>query len=148
MDFGRPHIQVRNPIQSSSSLPRVRKNLGRRRVFLHGQWHLLIVDARWRVVVDGAAVSSDDEPNKTDEVLKGLGGQRLSEVDVMIPDEKFNLKFDLGGLVEIDCSGGGEQDKWILSDFGVGRVVAYRGGNDYRVDKSQIYEAGGICEID
>ena len=44
MEFGKPHIEIRNPIvsKSLSSYVRVRQNAAKRRATLRGQWGLYI----------------------------------------------------------------------------------------------------------
>jgi len=43
LEFGLPHLEVREPIVArKGASPRVQKVLARRNVFVHGEWHLWI----------------------------------------------------------------------------------------------------------
>jgi hypothetical protein len=84
MEFGTPHLSVREPITASpDSSERVRRHLQRRRVFISGDWHFWVQYGEWKLVTADGVLGSNDPPGSLrDECLGGLEGQRLLSVDM------------------------------------------------------------------
>jgi hypothetical protein len=79
MEFGLPHLSVREPISASStSSERVRKNLNRRRVFVVGDWHFWIKYGEWTISTANYSLESKSNSDASGEhCLEELDGQIL-----------------------------------------------------------------------
>jgi len=128
MEFGQPHLSVREPIEPRhSTAPRVRRDLRRRRVSLAGDWHLWIQHADWKIDAANASLRSDDEPDAgRDEVLRDLDGQKLLSAEVD-PAGKWTLRFDLGATVEIWPARYDADELWSLHPWQGDAIVWHRG---------------------
>src|SRR5690349_21194900 len=61
LEFGQPHIEIREPINPSPDhSARVQRNLLRRRAFIVGDWHLWIQYCDWTISVPGGSLTSKD----------------------------------------------------------------------------------------
>lgn len=74
MEFGAPHLSVREPIvPNPDTCGRVRRNLQRRHVDITGDWHFWVQYGEWRLSTDDGALTSDDFPGTPfDECLRDL----------------------------------------------------------------------------
>lgn len=105
LEFGAPHLIVREPgtaaigaVGSTSDSHRVRP---RRRVYVHGDWHLW-VQQKW-TLRDGRRIvgsSSDDYPRRVASAA-WLDGQCLSGVRFNRTRKTAVLQFDLGGRLTV-----------------------------------------------
>ena len=58
LEFGKPHLVVRQPIVASpEATDEVRTALRRRRVYPHGEWHLWIYCCHWRALANGTELA-------------------------------------------------------------------------------------------
>jgi hypothetical protein len=116
LEFGEPHLEIREPSQVTKSVsPRVRKLFARRRVTVHGQWHLWIYCCDWELLIDGKLIADNrsSTPRKIDRALADLDGQALTGVSVSPKNARSVFEFDLGGsLVTRRFDRTGEQ--WML----------------------------------
>src|ERR1700755_3538035 len=72
MNFGDPHLLVREPlksIQSRSSVVRI--TLSRRRVFIVGQWQLSIQEANWEICSENDKIDNLEQGSETIERCLG-----------------------------------------------------------------------------
>lgn len=101
MEFGEPHLEIRQPrVVVGEVDERVKKNFQRRRVFVLGKWHFWVQYCNWTLVNPNGRVSSDDtDTAKVDKCLGELDGQILIEVCEDINRASCDLKFDLGGVL-------------------------------------------------
>jgi hypothetical protein len=142
MEFGRSHLHVREPIQSTSDLPSVRQNAARRRVFVHGQKHFLIMDSAWTITVRDLACTYTDTGDAIDPILKLLDGQRLATA-TFGRDKNLALVFDLGGKVGIrPYSNHG--NVWSLHDFDGGCITTMPNCGDQFEEQTQRCDPGSI----
>ena len=93
LEFGEPHLEVREPVaMKKGTSAGVRKNLIRRAVYIHGDWHLWIYCCDWQVFSG----------------TKHIGDLHTSTWESRWPDPAGNVKFvticnlDRGALVEFD----------------------------------------------
>jgi hypothetical protein len=102
MEFGSPHLIVREPITvSPNSLPQVSKRLAMRRVYVTGDFHFWMIEADWRLCVADDTVTSDDvDRARVDRCLDELDGQRLLSVTRADAPHACVLQFDQGGIPE------------------------------------------------
>jgi hypothetical protein len=83
MEFGSPHLTVREPIAASSGAPQeVKKQLARRRISIVGDWHLWIMYAEWEIHTASYSMRSQDvEFALIEAALNELDGQILLSAD-------------------------------------------------------------------
>ncbi len=134
LEFGEPHLSVREPIQASAGAsPRVRRSLARRDVTLRGDWHLWITYCEW-VLWQGAryrATSRSSDARITDALLD-LDGQQLTSVEVS-PDLRHScFRFDLGGRLETFAYKNEDNliEQWMLFES-TGDVLTIRSDGCY-----------------
>ena len=147
MEFGKPHLRVRNPIQPRHSVDtRVRENLSRRRIFPSGQWGFLIMDSEWEVSAFSKTCHCNNAKAKVDAALECLDGQQLVSVD-MEPDNRwFVMTFDLGGKLRVSLFPQVEGACWSLSNSDEGIIAAYENG-ELRNEPATQCTAGGIVVL-
>jgi len=118
MEFGLPHLVVREPMESRSRFSKVQRLLKRRAVYVEGDWHFSIVYGDWKLTTVNGVLSSEDGPNSAlDEVLHDLDGQRLISLERGDRPASYVWKFDLGGILEISPSVDIPDDLWTLHRF-------------------------------
>lgn len=120
MEFGAPHLAVREPIQAvSDGTKQVHRSLLRRRATPYGEWHLWIWGCHWRITSDGDEIAnSETAETAIDNALKQIDGQKLLGVDAT-PDNatsvfrfEHGVEFHTWPWAEID---GDLADQWMLS---------------------------------
>lgn len=114
LEFGRPHLEVREPIVATKggSL-KVRKALARRNVFVHGEWHLRIASCAWVVLSNGKPVGNGSTKPGMRRAATLLDGQKLIRFSLTPEDLQCLFEFDLGGvLMTVPYDRKGEQ--WVL----------------------------------
>ena len=116
LEFGMPHLSIREPIAPRASRsPKVRRNLMRRGVYVTGDWHLWVQYGDWVLsTFAGALTSEDPAGSPSDECLRDLDGQRFLSVDGGNMGGSCAFRFDLGGLLEIWPSAEIPDDQWGL----------------------------------
>ncbi len=121
MNFGAPHLKIREPNPNVSGKSQaVIDALGRRMVIPKGIWHLFIYDGEWSVTTKYYACSrSDTDPEKLNEPLRQLDGQKLINVIRRNEENDWIFEFDLGGILRIYPSKESGEDwsdehQWIL----------------------------------
>src|SRR6266436_2543807 len=127
LEFGIPHLSIREPIvPSPNSLPRVRRNLKRRGVYVTGDWHFWVQYGECRIsTAEGVLQSCDPISSPVDECLRDLDGQRLLSVDHGKLANSCSFKLDLGGILEIWPSVEIPDDQWSLYIWN-GDIASYR----------------------
>jgi hypothetical protein len=130
LEFGAPRLVVREPISPATAVSaRVRRLLGRRRVWVCGRWHLWIYCCDWDVVVDGRIVGGSTTKRRMARASRELDGQRLVEVRVKLRGARTRFVFDLGAELETrpyDRS----SEQWLLYEPD-GHVLALRADRKY-----------------
>lgn len=113
MEFGQPHLAIREPIVASADASeRVRRGLARRRIHVVGDWHFWVQYAPWSLSTPAARVACGDDPASIDEALAELDGQIVTSV-TMEEDEACVL-FDLGASLRVRRVGAAEGEQWSL----------------------------------
>ena len=127
MEFGDPHLQIREPIRAvQTTSERIVKRFNRRKVSPCGEWSLLIEDCNWSIILDGKVVSENESPhNVIEDGLENVDGQLLISVQIEPELGCSSFLFDLHGELKTwpsDRMG----DQWTL--YGKdGSVFVYRG---------------------
>ena len=140
MEFGMPHLSVREPIVASpQSSAKVKRNLNRRRVDVTGDWHLWVQYGNWKVsTADGVLQSRDPSGSPLDECLADLNGQRLASVGPGSAANSWTLKFDLGGVLEIWPSNEIPDDQWSLYSWD-GNIVSCRNDGSLAFEERRVH---------
>jgi hypothetical protein len=136
MEFGAPHLVVREPIKSKSTMPRVVRQLAHRQVFIVGDLSLFIQDSRWSISTKDQTVDLDSSETEVRELLRDLDGQRVSAVS--FAEAETTLEFDLGITVRLGKSIFPTEPKsnlWSLGRFGSSSLSLLNDGSIVRGDE-------------
>ncbi len=137
MEFGSPHLTVREPIVAASNADaKVKRNLAARRVSLVGDWHFWVEYANWEIKTDNYTIRSEDAtlaPIK--EGLNELDGQILLSADVAQLDHSCLLKFDLGASLHIWPGSEIEDNQWSIYEFDRD-ILSYKADGTLILEKS------------
>ena len=113
-EFGKPHLEVREPIVASKGASaRVRESLGRRLTYVRGEWHLWIYCCNWEVPSHGKRIADSSTKRKTRVAADVLNGQKLLGVSIVSRKVHSVFKFDLGATLRtwpLDH----EREQWLL----------------------------------
>lgn len=103
MEFGNPHLSVREPIITShSSSNKVERILQRRHIDVVGDWRLWVQYAEWKLTTNHDVLTNKDPAGSpSDECLRALDGQRFLSVESGSTRGSYVFRFDLGGVLEI-----------------------------------------------
>ena len=132
MNFGRPHLRVREPRETESKFKRIRDLYARRVVTLRGDWWLWIFCAYWKLSIRGkVAARGSSTPAAIKRALHLLKGQRLASVTIDPRNGRTSLEFDLGASLEVRrFDNSGDSDMWLLYKPR-NRVLSVRGNGTY-----------------
>ena len=117
LEFGEPHIVIREPISpSQETSPNVQRILTRRRVSIVGQWHLWLQHCQWEITTRNNQISSTQlHERAVASCLEELSGQRLIGVKGEFGSPlEFRLVFDLGGELHVVPAGEASDEQWTL----------------------------------
>ena len=102
MEFGEPHLMIRNPKKIKSNDPQRKKHWDRRHIYIRGNWHLWIHMSHWEAFSNGKLIGTGDDDNEViDEVANELDGQKLVSVQIIRKNIQTIFEFDLGGRLEV-----------------------------------------------
>jgi len=128
-EFGKPHLEIREPRQLEETADEKRKAYhARRHVFLGGQWHLWIHYCNWKAYSNGVFFSDSDTKEGMGLAAEMLDGQKLIKVTANEPDGHTIFEFDLGGVLVTEPEqdyGDDPGDLWLLFEAG-GKVLSFR----------------------
>jgi hypothetical protein len=101
-EFGDPRLVIREPKQlAATTTPAVQRIFARRRVHLHGAWHLWIYCCNWRLQLPNQDACHSESADWTiKSALTSLDGQQLLSVSIDAAKATSAFRFDLGGLIE------------------------------------------------
>lgn len=132
LEFGAPHLAIREPIVASSrSSEQVRAALLRRTVIPRGDWHLWIWCCHWRVLSDLTEIACSEAPNEQIAVaVNELDGRLLTNVEV--DPSRGTSVFILEGvsIATRPYCDGDDEEQWMLY-LKSGDVFSYRGDGCY-----------------
>ena len=112
-EFGKPHLEMREPIVGKSSSRKARELLARRPIFLHGDWHLWIYCCAWEIFSDGNHFADGSTRRGMEKAAEFLNGQKLMEVSLVPRKVLCTFKFDLGGTLKT-ISYDRRSEQWLL----------------------------------
>ena len=141
MNFGEPHMVVRQPRKSDSSSARVRALFARRAVFLRGTHALVAYPGCWRLrTSDGAVVRESHSVKRLNSAVGRLSG----EIPVGLAIDPFTGRseffFDLGGRVSVRWPPGVaiDDDAELWSMHSRSRYVAVFAGGRYATGSRRV----------
>jgi hypothetical protein len=100
LEFGKPHLEVREPsVASKDASGKVRRLLARRSIFVHGEWHLRIASCAWEVLSNGKHVGNGSTKPSMRRAADLLDGQKLTRFS-FLPEKAWSVfEFDLGATL-------------------------------------------------
>lgn len=104
MEFGVPHLEIREPKEAAPNIPEsARIILQRRHVWVRGDWHLWIEDCDWAIESFGLKATCKSKSDYIDRTLKTIEGQKITDFSGRHEESNYivELIFDLGGSVKI-----------------------------------------------
>ena len=133
LQFGAPHLDVREPLQAAGGTPRVRRLFRYRRVSARGAWAFAVLAAHWRLELpDGPPVTGATRSARArTQALACLSGQRLVAAAVDPGTAATRLDFDLGAALHVRRAAPDEPDEMWLLYRPSGYVLAVRGSGEY-----------------
>ena len=124
LEFGRPHLHLREPYQSTAASKRVRDIAATRLATVHGDWHLWIYCCDWKVCNGARLIGDSSSKHRIDRAARFLNGQKLLKAWVVPRGMRSVFEFDLGGRLEtkpFDRKG----EQWLLYEPN-GNVLSVR----------------------
>ena len=127
LEFGEPHLEIREPITTTSTSQKVHDNLARRQVRVHGSWHLWLYCCQWQVGnAAGKLVGDSSSARAIERAVKFLDGQALV-ASTLIPRGMRTLwQFALGATKSYSR----KDEQWRLFEPG-GKVLTVRADKRY-----------------
>jgi len=142
LEFGKPNLQVRDPVVATKGASAsVRQTLARRRVRVHGEWHLWIYCCHWEVLSGNKRIGDSSTKTKMRRAAEFLSGQKLIGFSVSPRNVNCVFDFDLGASLKTrPYDENGEQ--WLL--FGPShKVLTLRADGFCKYDRSDVHEDQG-----
>ena len=134
LEFGEPRLVIREPLQSASRSPKVRRRMARRHVYVAGSWHLWVFECDWTVRTSGRVVGDSTSVPRAQRAARELDGQKLVGVILAKRGARTRFLFDLGSALETrpyDKIG----EQWMLY-IPNHRVLVFRADRRYNVQHS------------
>lgn len=129
LEFGRPHLRVREPYRSTAASKRVREAATRRLITVSGDWHLWVYCCDWAVFNGSRLIGDSDSKRRIDRAASFLNGQRLVKAWIVPRGMRSVFEFDLGGRLEtkpFDRT----SEQWLLYEP-TGNVLSVRADCKY-----------------
>ena len=129
-EVGEPRLEIGEPRESLYVTPRGQRwKIPRRRIFLHGEWHLWIYRCAWSISLNGKQLAhSESSDVGITRAVAVLDGEALTRVAVSA-DARTEFDFDLGGVLQTwpdDADG----EQWMLFEPS-GYVLTMRADGRY-----------------
>ncbi|PYU16312.1 MAG: hypothetical protein DMG37_02765 [Acidobacteria bacterium] len=133
---------IREPVVAAKSTPViVRKSLARRRVYVHGDWHLWIYCCDWVVFSGHSHVGDSSARMKIRKAAEFLNGQKLTHFSISVRKASCMFKFDLGGILKT-MPHDSESRQWLLYEPSQ-KVLSVRADGHYQYVPSDLPEDHG-----
>jgi hypothetical protein len=127
LEFGAPHIQIREPIASAAdAAEQTRTGFARRRVVPRGDWHRWIYCCHWSVSADGKRIAwSEASDAEIDAATDELDGRLLTDVGVDPTGGASKFSFEDGVSLQTWPYDDSVDEQWMLYAKS-GDVFGYR----------------------
>lgn len=130
LEFGWPHLNIRQPRTSESDSNIVNAHFRRRRVTVTGDWHFWIQNCHWEVVTVAGSANHNDCAADIDMQLIELDGQILCAIDKVASTNEIILAFDLNAFIKLrPTSELPDENQWGLYEF-EGRIITCTNAGD------------------
>jgi len=142
LEFGKPHLEVREPITASKRFgATVQESLARRNVVVHGDWHLWIYCCEWEVLFRNRRIGDSSTKTRVRRAAEFLDGQVLTRFSISPRTVECAFFFDLGGTLKTrpydrEC------EQWLLYEPRH-KVLTLRGDGQYKYVRSDTPEDRG-----
>jgi hypothetical protein len=135
LDFGNPHLSIREPNPIANSSKNVADALQRRLVIPTGKWHLFVESGLWSIEAGGFHGARTDQQIDP-KVFGQLEGQKLTSVEYLPDACEWIFKFDLSGTLSIKApvSEDGGDSQWVLF-FENGGCLSCEGANRISIEE-------------
>jgi hypothetical protein len=146
MEFGKPHLEVREPIAArKGASAKVREHLARRQVDARGEWHLWIMYCDWEVRCRSKLVGDSSTKLKTRRAADFLKGQKLIQFSILPRKVEYIFVFDLGATLKtFPYDENGEQ--WMLFEPSH-KVLVVRADGRYKYGPSNLPRDEGVWKL-
>ena len=136
MEFGNPHLRIRQPmVASPNSSERVRQLLARRQILPCGEWHLWIYCCHWRVIHEEREIASSESSNpEIIDAARRIDGQLLTNVTADPTKGTSAFDFDLGAAIHTWPGDESDDEQWMLYQTG-GDVFIYHADSHYSLGR-------------
>jgi hypothetical protein len=136
MEFGKPHLEVREPIATRKGVTaKVKQQLARRHVYVRGAWHFWIMYCDWEVRCNGKRVGDSSTKTKIRRAADFLDGQKLIRFSILPSKAQSIFVFDLGAsLTTLPYDKGSEQ--WMFFEPSK-KVLILRADGQYKYERSE-----------
>lgn len=129
LEFGDPHLIVREPVESVSASVKIRRRLARRHVYVAGQWHLWVYCCDWWVRSAARVIGDSSSSRKVERAARYLDGQRLTGVSLGVRGARTVFAFERGDVLETRPYDR-RSEQWILYEPR-NRVLVLRADRKY-----------------
>ncbi len=131
LEFGIPHLIVREPRVSTAASVQVRQRAAERLVKPVGEWNLTVFACHWHIVLTGDELANDDSSHEQIEAAtRRLNGQKMTMVALDAVARKTAFTFDLGATLTTWPYEADDDEQWSLYQPGR-RVLTYRADGCY-----------------
>ncbi len=128
MEFGKPHLRVREPTTPRRRVSaRIRETLMRRFVRPQGEWCFWVYCADWQFRMKGKLAGDSSSKRAIERAIRAMDGQILTGISLYHKKRQTVLHFDLGGRLVITPNDQ-ESELWHLYEPS-GKVLTYRADN-------------------
>ena len=136
LDFGSPHLSVREPSPTTGKSWRLALALQRRLVIPTGEWHLFVEAGLWSVEAGGVRCSRTDQQFDT-RAFNQLDGQKLISATYAPASAGWLFTFDLSGtlLIREQHLEEDEDTQWTLF-FERGGSLSCEAGNQFFLEEN------------
>jgi hypothetical protein len=136
MEFGEPHLEVREPITTRKGVTaKVREQLARRHVCARGEWHFWIMYCDWEVRCKGKRVGDSSTETKIRRAADFLDGQKLIRFSILPRTAQSIFVFDLGASLKTSPYDKGSE-QWMLFQPSK-KVLVLRADGQYKYEPSE-----------
>jgi hypothetical protein len=140
-EFGDPSLEIREPIVAVRDVSQSeREALARRRVFIHGDWHLWIYCCDWEVASGGNLIGQSTSAPSIQKAADFLDGQKLIRFSFNPEPMRCVFEFDLGGRLET-YPYDHENEQWLFFNSRNHHVLVLRADEMYSYGRSDRSDA-------
>jgi hypothetical protein len=137
LEFGKPHLDIREPVGApKGASARIKAHLARRRIFVHGQWHLWLYFCNWELHYMGRKIGYRSAEATIQRGGGSLNGEKLVRFSMAPRSMRCRFDFDLGSSIRTWPSDS-TSDQWMLYAPSH-RVLIVRADGKYHYGRSDL----------